>query len=141
MSADLVPVKNAQLASVLGLLEEISPESPAPEQPYIVRVFAAPVIVGECQGAVSSCPDVRIFVTVSTGDLGDAPVLYELPVAKGWEFMGRDKPATAAGRTMSGFTVQTALPDSNVDAPARNAWHPKVYHVLISPTAASYTRQ
>jgi hypothetical protein len=90
---------------------------------------------------VSTEPAAVHFVTVSTGDLGDAPVLYELPIAKGWQFMGRDKPATAAGRTMSGFTVQTALPDSNVDAPARKAWRPEVYRVLISPTAASYTRQ
>jgi hypothetical protein len=138
-SADLSPVKDSRLATVLALSEEISPKVPVGEQPYFVRLFAAPVLIGECGGTVSSCPNVRLFVAVTAGDLGETPVLYELPTAKGWEFIGWDKPVTLNGQAMEGFTVKTALPESNVDASARNAWRPKVCRVFVSPVAASYT--
>lgn len=138
-SADLTPVQDSRLATALGLSVEISSKAPAAEQPYFVRVFAAPVVIGECGGTVSSCPEVRLYVAVSAGDLGEVPVLYELPAAKGWEFSGWDKSVTLNGKAMVGFTVKTALPETNVEASARNAWHSKVCQVLVSPVAASYT--
>lgn len=138
-SAELVPVKDSRLATALGLSEEISPRGHAADQPYFVRVFAAPVVIGECGGTVASCPDVRLYVAVSAGDLGEVPVLYELPAAKGWEFSGWDKPVALNGKAMAGFTVKTVLPESNVEATARNAWRSRACRVFVSPVAASYT--
>lgn len=96
--ADLMPVKDARLATVLALSEEISPRPPAADQPLFVRVYAAPDTIGECGGNVASCPDVRLFIAVSSGDLGETPVLYELPAAKGWEFVGWDRPTPSTGQ-------------------------------------------
>lgn len=141
MCSDLMPMKDARLATVLGLSEEISPKSGAIELPLFVRVYAAPIAIGECDGDVASCPNVRLFVTVSSGDLGEKPVLYELPAAKGWEFMGWEKPGASGGQTRVGFTVRTALPESNVDPSARKAWRPKACRVFVSPKSASYTCQ
>lgn len=136
--ADLMPVKDARLATVLALSEEISPRPPAADQPLFVRVYAAPDTIGECGGNVASCPDVRLFIAVSSGDLGETPVLYELPAAKGWEFVGWDRPTPSTGQAEARFTVRTALPESNIEEAARKAWRPSVCHVRVSPTAASY---
>ena len=141
MCADLTPVKDGRLAAVLGLSEEISPKPGASNLSLFVRVYAAPVLIGECDGNVVSCPDVRLFITVSSGDLGETPVLYELPAAKGWEFVGWDKPGTSNGQAKVGFTVRTMLPESNVEASARKAWRSKTCRVLASPEAASYACQ
>ncbi len=64
---------------------------------------------------------------------------YELPAAKGWEFRGWEKPLTLNGQAMAGFIVRTVLPESNVEASARDAWRSKICRVLVSPVAASYT--
>lgn len=136
---DLTPVDKPELATVLGLLQEIGTASAISEQPYIVRVYAAPSGVYDCGGTVASCPDVRLFVTVAYGDLGETPVLYQLPVQKGWEFKGWSRPAAAANR-MVGFTVRTTLPEANVDPDARKAWRSQEYRVLVSPELASYIR-
>jgi hypothetical protein len=60
---DLAPVKKPELATVLGLLDELATTPPSSGQPYIVRIYAAPTSVYECGGTVDSCPDVRLFVT------------------------------------------------------------------------------
>lgn len=138
MCADLPPVKDGRLATILGLSEEISPKAPTADMPLFVRVYAAPTRIGECDGSAASCPDVRLFVSVSSGDLGETPALYELPAEKGWEFKGWDKPEASNEQAKVGFTVRTALPESNIDASARKAWHPKSCHVLVRPAAASY---
>jgi len=135
---NLTSVKKPALALVLGLLEELTPTKPEPDQPYIVRVFASPAFVGECGGSVSSCPDVRLFITVANGDLGETPVLYQLPTAKGWDFVRWSSPITMGKTTMSSFVVRTVLPEANVDAVARKAWHSQEYHVFVSPSGGSY---
>lgn len=134
-SADLVPIKDARLATVLALSEEITPKPLPPDQPLFVRVYAAPDVIGECGGSVASCPNVRLFIAVSTGDLGETPTLYELPDAKGWEFVGWDG---AGNQAKVGFTIQTALPESNIDEAARKAWRSMVCHVLVGPATATY---
>lgn len=141
LAHDLAPVKQHELASVLGLLEELTTAPPAPEQPYIVRIFAAPSEVGECGGTVESCPDVRLFITVSSGDLGEMPVLYQLPVSKGWEFSGWSAPTSAGHAPMAGFVLRTSLPGANIEPSARKAWRSQEYRVLVSPASASYIQR
>jgi hypothetical protein len=139
-ASDLVPVKKPELAAVLGLLEVLATTPPDSNQPYIVRVYAAPTSVNECDGTVGSCPDVRLFVTVSNGDLGETPVLYQLPMQKGWEFKGWVSPVAKGGR-MASFTVRTTLPEANIELAARKAWRSVEYRVFVSPESASYVRR
>ena len=130
----LSPSKDQKLATTLGLLEEISTTDP--DQPYFVRVFAVPEAVLECEGTVQSCPDVKLYITFSVGDLGEPPVLFQLPASKGWEFVGWSKPEEVDGVPVVGFTVRTSLPGANIDTQARKAWHPRIYQVQLSPASA-----
>lgn len=136
---ELKPVAKAELATILGLLDELASTSAASAQPYIVRVYAVPFGVYECGGTVASCPDVRLFVTVSNGDLGETPVLYQLPLQKGWEFKGWGSPTTTGPSAMASIILRTVLPESNIDLGARNAWRSREYRVLVSPESASYS--
>jgi hypothetical protein len=136
-SDDLTPVAKPELATVLGLLQELATTPSSSNQPYIVRVYAAPTGVYECGGSVASCPDVRLFFTVSYGDLGETPTLYQLPAQKSWEFVGWSEPSAKASR-MASFTVRTTLPEANIDPANRNAWRSQEYRVLVSPESASY---
>ena len=137
---DLNPVEKPELATVLGLLDELATTARISQQPYIVRVYAVPIGILECGGSVASCPDVRLFVTVSHGDLGETPTLYQLPTQKGWEFRGWSNPVTIGGTSMVTFTVRSALPETNIDRAAREGWHSEEYRVFVSPESASYVR-
>ncbi len=138
---DLPASKNVSLASTLGLLEELANTEPASEQPYIVRIFAVPEAVLECGGPVASCPNVKLYITVSYGDLGESPVLYQLPASKGWKFIGWSQPVDAGKTRMANFKLRTTLPEANVSPEARKAWRSREYHVLVSPTGAFYTER
>ena len=140
-AADLAPQKKPELAAVLGLSEELTHTPVSSSQPYIVRVFAVPREVGECGGPVATCPDVRLLVTVSTGDLGEQPSLFELPAQKGWEFVGWSAPGSLRGTPAAVFTVRTTLPETNVSPVARKAWRPRTYRVLVTPGSATYAAQ
>jgi hypothetical protein len=137
---DLARVQKPELATVLGLLEELATTPPSSDQPYIVRIYAVPTGVYECGGTVASCPDVRLFVTVSSGDLGETPALYQLPAQKGWEFKGWSGQSAKGDSRMAGFTVRSTLPPANIDLEARTAWRAREYRVLVSPESASYVR-
>ena len=137
---ELSRVRDLKLATVLGLLEQLATTPPMSDQPHIVRIYAVPDFVGECDGAVSTCPDVRLFITVSNGDLGEAPTLYQLPKQKGWEFVGWSPPTKVGKVQESSFVVRSTLPESNVDPASRAAWRPTEYHVRVSPSAASYVQ-
>jgi len=138
---DLAPVNKPELAAVLGLLDELATTPASSDQPYIVRVYAAPVSVGECDGTVASCPNVRLFITVSNGDLGEVPVLYQLPLQKGWLFVGWSRPVTVGRIQMASLVLRTTVPGSNIEPAARNAWRSQTYRVLVSPASSSYVVQ
>ena len=136
----LKPVKKSELATVLGFLEELATTSPASDQPYFIRVYSVPTRISDCGGPVSSCPDVRLFITVSNGDQEEAPVLYQLPLQKGWEFKSWGKPVQGASGQMASFIVRTTLPEANIDPAGRKGWRSIEYRVLVSPESASYSR-
>ena len=104
-----MPVLDPQLARALAfghtLLDERS-----------VRVIAVPEEIGECGGAVNSCPDVNLFVAYVSGDLAEKPVVYRLPAAKGWRVIGWADPDS--------IDLQTALPEANIEPSERVAWSP-----------------
>ena len=62
----------------------------------------------------------------------------ELPAAKGWEFRGWEKPLTLNGQAMGGFIVRTVLPESNVEASARDAWRSKICRVLVTRAGSTH---
>ncbi len=82
-AAQLQPVAKPELATVLGLLEELTPATQHSEQPFIVRIYAAPEQISECDGSVASCPDVRLFFTVSSGGHTRGPHALSTSCAKG----------------------------------------------------------
>ncbi len=140
-SHELLRLEKPELATVLGLHEELASTTPRSEQPYFVRVFSVPVGVYECGGSVESCPNVRLFVTVSFGDLGETPALFELPAQKGWEFVGWVTSSGSGEQRMASFKLRTTLPEANIDLVARRAWTAEEYSVLVSPGSASYVRR
>lgn len=132
----LQPLAKPELATVLGLLEELTPATQHSEQPFIVRIYAAPEQISECDGSVASCPDVRLFFTVSSGDILEVPTLYQLPAQKGWQFKAWT--STTGNKTAVSFTVQTRLPETNIEVEARQAWRAQEFIITASPESASY---
>jgi hypothetical protein len=137
-AADLQPIQKSELASVLGLVQEISGKAAENKSGYSVRVFSAPVAIGECGGSVKSCPEIRLFISVASGDLGEVPALYELPSSTGWEFAGWLPPSASRA---SVFMLRTTLPESNIQQKARAQWRSRSYIINATTEAASYEQQ
>ena len=97
-----------------------------------VRIISSPAAISECRGTIASCPDIRLYVAVATEELYEPAVAYELPPAKGWEFIGWDK--TDNGFVF--FTIRTALPESDIDAQERALFVPTAYKVYPYPSKA-----
>lgn len=98
-----------------------------------VRIVEVPVVIDDCWGTVSSCPDVELFIAYSTGDLRDEPVVYRLPPAKGWKIVGRQDPQS--------FDIATTLPDANIDLNERSRWSPTVYRVTIGAAGVTINQR
>jgi len=116
------------MAYALAYGSEIANNLELPNNGHLVRVFAVPSVIGECGGVLDSCPDWRLLITVSTGDLYDDPLLFELPMAKGWRFVSWD---TSSESKKAVFQVETQIPGSNLNQEARKAWRPTNYRVSI----------
>ena len=138
---NLKPIPQPRLADALGWLQELTPNESSPSDgpagPWPVRLFAVDTESWECQGTVQSCPDVRLYISVSTGDLGDHPVLFEMPLAKGWRFVRWMEPSDR----MTRFVIRTALPESNMEPAAAKKWRPIEYQVSVSPDRAVMERK
>ncbi len=116
-------IRAGELSRSLGLLEELARRGG-------IRVFAIPVVVGECWGSLASCPDVELVLSHTSGDLYDPPVAYTLPLAKGWTFVGwRDEDT---------LVLRTALPDAHIADEERAAWKAVEYTVTVRQEGASY---
>ncbi|KGI79238.1 hypothetical protein [Oleiagrimonas soli] len=138
-AADLPPSTDHRLATILGLAQEIAATDGRSEQPYRVRIYAIPDAIEECAGSVASCPDVRLFVSVSSGDLGETPSLYVLPPRKGWTFLHWEPPQTQRdGAPVTIFRVRTALPEANIDAAARAGWKPETFRIMVGTSGGSW---
>lgn len=117
------PLPDKDLSRSLGLLREIASQGE-------IRIFAIPKEVGECWGSISSCPDVELIFTYTTGDLGDPPVAYSLPTSKGWDFVRWVDERT--------FVVRTSIPAANIEKANRDAWISIEYTVSVNQGGASY---
>ena len=94
-----------------------------------IRVVEVPVTIGECWGALKSCPDIDLYVTYNTGDLYSDAVVYRLPAAKGWKVVGLTSPNTVL--------IETAIPEANVNEEERNRWRKQSFQVTVEEAGAS----
>ena len=128
---DLTQIKNDDLAMILGAGNKIFESEPMSTLPVLIRAYTSPAYIGECWGKIESCPDVRLFITVTTGELYDVPQLYELPKEKGWKYVSHSAPNK--GKVQLVFV--TTLPGANIDQKARNAWMAKKYTITVGNTS------
>jgi hypothetical protein len=106
--------------------------NPTSELPYFIRIYTSPKYIGECWSKLESCPDTRLFITVSVGDLYEVPQLYELPAAKGWKFISHS--TLDKGRVE--LVLVTTLPEANLDPEVREAWVAQEYRVSVGHQAS-----
>lgn len=92
-----------------------------------IRIFTVSS-PGECWGSLESCPNWKLFFTVFAGDLDGQPLLFELPEAKGWEFVSWIK---SSNPMRAVFRVKTQIPGANIETSNRNTWSPVTYEVSI----------
>lgn len=93
----------------------------------IVNVIQSWEEVSECSGPWQSCPNSRLFISSSMGDLHESPLRFELPTAKGWRVM-----QTTETENELVVSLLTTLPDTNVSAKSRKEWSLKKYNLQIS---------
>ena len=134
---NLYPSDNLELARALSngsaLASKISIRGGAV---HTIRIIAVPDAIGECSSSIDSCPDWRLYFTLSTGDLYDEPSLYQLPLAKGWAF---DSWCENSDPYTTEFRVRTSLPDANIDAKARESWSQRTYQVTVTQEGVTAT--
>ncbi len=123
-SQELSLIKNNETAMLLATSHEIySGRGDGHNIPYLVRAITSPTVIGECGGTIESCPDIRLFVVISMGDLGEIPKVLELPREKGWKFVSLSKSDTERVTLI----FETTIPGANINIEQRNAWIPRKY--------------
>jgi len=115
--------ENLELALILSTSEVVFKSNTFPN----VLVIETWEEISECGGLFESCPNARLFVIVSNGDLYEVPALYELPKSKGWKFID-----FVEKDNFYLLSVSTTLEHANVSPESRKAWKSKVYTVKIS---------
>lgn len=121
---ELEPVKDDRLSFILSTFEVLYDYKGTP----FVRIVESQEEINECGGTVVSCPNSRLFIILSMGDLGDVPRLYELPKAKGWKIQ-----SVEIEELTLKIEVVTTLSHSNIAPEERAAWESKTYRLSIYP--------
>ena len=114
---------NLELSYLLGTMRTLFESNDLP----FVRIIESSEEIMECGGTFESCPNSRLFIVTSMGDLGEAPLLYELPKSKGWKL--------ASNKIVNGerrLTLITTLDHANVSIKSRSQWQSKTYKVRVS---------
>lgn len=95
--------------------------------PITVKVIQTWEEISECDGLYDSCPNARLYISSSVGDLYEKPHLYQLPIAKGWK--------VTSSKVTEHFLfigVNTTLEHANVSLVSRRRWKSTFYEVKIS---------
>ena len=121
--------KDYELSHILGTMKVLYENKKLP----FIRVIESAESIDECGGTYQSCPNFRLFIIVSLGDLGDPPSLYELPKSKGWKL---EKVNENNDETV--LTLVTTLDQSNIDIESRNKWKSKTYKIRVAEEGALY---
>lgn len=61
------------------------------------------------------------------------PVVFQLPAAKGWEFVGW----VEAPSESRAFVIRTALPSANIEPEERATWKPTEYRIVVNEKSAT----
>jgi hypothetical protein len=133
---ELRTVENKELAFALGASTVLLDNSNDNNTPFHFKVITVPVAIDECWGTIESCPDQKLYITVSTGDLNDTPSLYQLPVAKNWDVVESLGSRVIKGQRQIGIKIKTMLPTANIKIEERQKWRPTTYKVWLSEYAA-----
>lgn len=131
------PLEDKDFTAALTYGVEIANSDSAPTSFPYVRIYAVPEVIGECWGALESCPDWRLYIAISMGDLYEEPFLFKFPFeSKGWKFEGwqiTDEPQTVI------FRVTTVLPGTNLDSEVRSDWKPEIFQIAVTPNGPIVT--
>lgn len=139
LSAELNRMENNELSLLLSAGQILYSGGYASDKlPYEVRVISAPVRIGECWGTIDSCPNERLIITASTGDLGSTPGVFELPVSKGWEFVKVLGFKGVDENKVIGIELKTILRGANIETAERANWQSLVYTVWFSEYKAMF---
>lgn len=114
---------DVELAHILSTSEVVYQSKDFPE----IKIIRSWEQISECGGTYQSCPNARLFIIVTPGDLYQPPLLYELPKSKGWEVL-----STESTEKYLTVIVTTSLNHANVSQESRSEWAPKVYKLKIS---------
>ena len=131
------PLDDKELTIALAYGEEIANSANIAKASHVVRVFAVPEEIGECWGALESCPDWRLYISISMGDLYETPFLFRFINAKGWKFLGW-QPTSEPQTTL--FRIATELPGANLEPSVREEWRQEIWEFTVNSnglTAAS----
>ncbi len=122
-SKELEKNPNIKLAHVLSTMTVLYESKTFP----MVQVIQSWEEISECGGPYESCPNARLFITSTMGDLGEPPLLYELPKSKGWKIISTEHKEKGLH-----IILNTTLNHANVSAESRAKWKSKMYVVRIS---------
>ncbi len=123
LASELKRSESQELAYILGTMDVIYSSNNLGKDPIFVSAIRSYKEIGECWGKIDSCPDSRLLIVTSMGDLYEDPQLYELPVSKGWEFVSSD---VTENRELI-IVVKSVLPSANIDLIERGSWKGKTY--------------
>jgi hypothetical protein len=125
ISSELQKSGDVELAHILTTSEMLYKSDK--NFPMFVEVIQTWEEISECGGTYESCPNARLYITSASGDLYEAPHLYQLPKAKGWAVV-----KSKATEHYLFITVKTTLEHANVSLESRNKWNSKSYTVKVS---------
>jgi hypothetical protein len=119
-SQELKRIDNNELSHILGTMVILFESKSVP----FVRVIESSEEIMECGGTFESCPNSRLFLIYSMGDLGEAPLLYELPKSKGWKLL-----STKVVNDELLISLETTLERANISQESREKWKSKTYSI------------
>jgi hypothetical protein len=125
ISSELQKSGNVDLAHILTTFEILYKSDK--NFPMYVEVIQTWEEISECGGTYESCPNARLYITSASGDLYEAPHLYQLPRAKGWTVV-----KSKVTEHYLFITVKTTLEHANISLASRNKWKSKSYTIKIS---------
>ncbi len=122
-AGDLKQSRDEGLAHLLATMDILYESKSFP----LVKIIESWDAISECSGTVESCPNARLLITSSMGDLNEAPLLYELPKAKGWQLI-----STQENEDQLIIKLETTLDQANITTESRNKWHSQKITLKVS---------
>lgn len=127
LASELAVVKDPRLVNLLNNFEVLAETK---EPPYVARVIRLREL-GECDGTPQSCPEVNLYITVSTLDEDPDQKLYSLPKAYGWDFVDwRSRPRKEGRDAFIVLELRKKVISKN---PKESWWEEQRVEVRVNP--------